>query len=147
MPSLNEILTRPGTRQKVVADSERVIEEEVSSKGLTGFPIKAAYKIVKAIKPGFVPEVLDGLLEDFASALDPMFQEAQAANKPVDQFMQANAGRAAEALLGITDARAARAKNAAVKTTYEKLRGMAKKQVEAAVPRTSKMIAKYVASA
>jgi len=145
MASLSEILTRPGTRQKVVADSERVIEEEVSSKGLTGIPIKAAYKIVKAIKPGFVPEVIDGLLEDFAAALDPIFQEAQAANKPVDQFMQANAPRAADALLGITDARAARAKNENVKKAYQSLRGMAKKQVEAAIPRTSKMIAKYAA--
>jgi hypothetical protein len=49
----------------------------------------------------------------------------------------------AEALLSITDARAQRAKNQAIKGAYEKLRGSAKKHVEAAVPRIGRLVEKY----
>jgi hypothetical protein len=141
MSTLKEILSRPGTRPQVIRDCEQVIEEEVSSKGLTGIAIKGAFAVVKAIKPGFIPEVIDGLLDDFADRLDPMYQAAKAKN------FNARAGEAAEALLGITDQRAERAKNQVVKTAYQKLRPMAKKHTEAAIPRVGRMIAKHDAAA
>jgi hypothetical protein len=143
MTALNEILSRPGVRPQVISDCERVIEEEVSSKGLAGLPIKAAYKVVKAIKPGFIPEVIDHLLDDFSSRLDPVYQEAMTAKQPVEAYFSARGGQVAEALLGVTDARAQRAKNAVVRSTYERLRPSAKKHVEAAVPRVGRMIAKH----
>ncbi|MCG5054334.1 MAG: hypothetical protein KA712_15325 [Myxococcales bacterium] len=145
MSSLNEILTRPGVRPLVIKDCERLIEEEVDSKGLAGLPIKAAYKVVRAVKPGFIPEVIEHLLGDFASALDPLFQEAKTANAPIEAYLSARAGQAAEALLAITDGRAGKAKNQMVKTTYEKLRPSAKKHVEAAIPRVSRMVGKHAA--
>jgi len=64
----------------------------------------------------------------------------------VTAYFGARAGEAAEALLGITDERARRAKNQVVKTAYEKLRPMAKKHTELAIPRVSRLIAKYDAS-
>jgi hypothetical protein len=143
MSTLKEILSRPGARPQVIRDCEQIIEEEVSSKGLAGIPIKAAYAVVKAIKPGFIPDVIDGLLDDFADHLDPMYQAAKAKNEPVTAYFNARAGEAAEALLTITDERAKRAKNNIVRTAYEKLRSMAKKHTEAAIPRVSKMIAKH----
>jgi hypothetical protein len=146
MATLNEILTRPGVRPLVAKDAERLIEEEVDAKGLTGLPIKAAYKIVKAVKPGFIPEVIDHLIEDFAKALDPMFQDAVTAKTPIDAFFGSRAGQAAEALLSITDARATKAKNPMVKGTYDKLRPSAKKHVESAMPRVSRMIAKHASN-
>ena len=106
-------------------------------------PIKAAYKIVKTVKPGFVPDVLDHLVEDFAKALDPLYQEAVVAKMPLDAYLASRAGQAAEALLAITDGRASGAKNQMVKSTYEKLRPTAKKHVEAAIPRVSRMVAKH----
>jgi cytochrome P450 len=147
MSTLREILGQPAIRKQVVADSERVIEEEVASKGLMGMPIKAAYAVVKAIKPGFIPEVIDGLLDDFADRVDPFYQAAIAKNEPVTAHMNARAGEVAEALLGITDQRAQRAKNQVVKAAYEKLRPMAKKHTEAAVPRVSRLVAKHTAAA
>ena len=147
MSTLKEILSPPATRKQVVGDCERIIEEEVASKGLMGIPIKAAYAVVRAIKPGFIPEVINGLLDDFADRLDPMYQAAKAKNEPVTAYFNARAGEAAEALLGITDQRAQRAKNQMVRTAYEKLRPMAKKHTEAAIPRVAKLIAKYEAPA
>jgi hypothetical protein len=143
MSTLKEMLGRPGTRPQVIADCERVIDEEVSSKGLMGIPIKAAYAIVKAIKPGFIGEVVDHMLDDFADRLDPLYQTAVSKNEPVGAFFNARAGEVAEALLAITDQRAQRAKNPAVKGTYDKLRPTAKKHVEAAVPRIGRLIAKH----
>ncbi len=146
MASLNEILTRPGVRPQVVKDCERLIEEEVDSKGLTGLPIKAAYKVVRAVKPGFIPEVIDHLLGDFATALDPLYQEAVTANVPLEAHLASRSSQAAEALLAITDARATKAKNQMVKGAYEKLRPTAKKHVEAAIPRVSRMVGKHAAA-
>jgi len=143
MSSLNEILTQPGVRPQVIRDAETVIEEEVSSKGLAGLPIKAAYKVVKAVKPGFVPEVIDNLLGDFSTALDPLFQKAVESGEPIDRYLTQSAGDAAEALLTITDGRANNAKNPTIKTAYQKLRPTAKKHVEAAIPRVGRLIAKY----
>ena len=143
MSTLNEILAQPGTRTQVVADCERLIEEEVNSKGLMGIPIKAAYAIVKAVKPGFVPEVIDHMLEDFSTRLDPLYQQAKARNEPVSAHFSSRTGEVAEALLAITDARAQRAKNTTIKSAYEKLRPTGKKHVEAAVPRIGKLIEKF----
>jgi hypothetical protein len=147
MSTLKDILSRPGNRPQVIRDCEQIIEEEVASKGLAGFPIKAAYAVVKAIKPGFIPEVIDGLLDDFADRLDPLYQAAKAKNEPISAYFNARAGEAAEALLGITDQRSQRAKNQVIKSAYEKMRPMAKKHTEAAIPRVSKMIAKHDAAA
>jgi len=147
MASLTEILTKPGVRPQVIKDSERLIEEEVDSKGLTGLPIKAAYKVVKAVKPGFIPEVIDHLLDDFSKALDPLYQEASTANVPFEAHLSSRAPQAAEALLAITDGRAGRAKNQMVKSAYEKLRPSAKKHVESAIPRVSRLVGKYTANA
>jgi hypothetical protein len=147
MSTLKDILSRPGARPQVIRDCEQVIEEEVASKGLAGFVIKGAYAVVKAIKPGFIPEVIDGLLDDFADRLDPLYQAAKAKNEPLAPYFNARAGEAAEALLGITDERARRAKNQVVKAAYEKMRPMAKKHTEAAIPRVAKMIAKHDAAA
>jgi hypothetical protein len=147
MSTLKEILTSPGTRPQVIADCERLIEEEVDSKGLAGLPIKAAYKIVKAIKPGFVSEVIDHMLDDFAERLDPIYQAALSRNEPVSAYFNARTGEVAEALLSITDARAQRAKNQTLKSAYERLRSSAKKHVELAVPRISRLVAKHTATA
>jgi hypothetical protein len=146
MSTLKEILTRPGTRPQVIADCERLIEEEVDSKGLAGLPIKAAYKVVKAVKPGFVSEVIDHMLEDFADRLDPLYQSAVAKNEPVSANFNARPGEVAEALLAITDERAARSKNQTLKTFYEKLRSTAKKHVEVAVPRIARLVSKHASA-
>ena len=143
MSTLNDILASEATRSKVIADCEKLIDEEVGSKGLTGIPIKAAYAIVKAVKPGFVPEVISNLLPDFADKLDPVYQEAKSKNEPITAYFGSRSGQIAEALLSITDERAGRAKNQTLKSAYEKLRPAAKKHVEAAVPRVSRLVEKY----
>ena len=147
MSTLNEILLAPGNRPKVLVDCVRLIDEEVDSKGgLSGLAVKGAYALVKAVKPGFVSEAVDNMVDDFVKRLEPFYAAAQAKNEPVGPSMNARASEVAEALLAISDERAQRAKNNTLKKAYEKLRPTGKKHVEAAVPRIGRLIAKYTSA-
>lgn len=144
MSSLGETLTSDSKKSAVVDDCAALIDAEVADKGgLTGLAIKAGYKAVQGVKPGFVRQVVTDLLPDFARALDPIYQEAKGAGKGVRDYFNANPTRVADALLGITDEKAKRSKSTTVKVTYEKLRGSAKRNVETAVPRLAAMIEKH----
>jgi hypothetical protein len=144
MATLRELLSGPGKRGPLIDDALRVLDAEVDDKsGLSGFAVKTAYKVVKSVSPNFLREVVDHLLDDFLDGLDPLYQEALSRNINPRQHLQANPSRVADALLGITDRRAQRAKNQLVKGTYEKLRGQAKKHVEAAVPRLGELFERH----
>src|SRR6185503_12362313 len=144
MSTLSEVMLVPGNRPKVIADCVRLIEEEVDSKGgLSGLAIKGAFMIVKAVKPGFISESVDHMLDDFVSRLEPFHAEAQQKSEPIGPFLNSRAASVADALLAISDERAQRAKNQTVKKAYEKLRPTGKKNVEAAVPRLGRLMAKY----
>jgi hypothetical protein len=144
MPNLTETLTAEVKKNAVVDDCLALIDAEVADKGgLTGLAIKAGYKTIQGIKPGFVRQVVVDLLPEFALALDPLYEEARSQGRGVRTHFDTNATRVADALLGITDEKAKRSKSGMVKATYEKLRGSAKKNVEAAVPRLSAMIEKH----
>ena len=141
---LTEALTSDAKKAAVVEDCLALIDSEVGDKGgLSGLAIKAGYGVVKGIKPGFVKQAVSDLLPEFAKALEPIYLEAKAKSAPVAEYFKENSTRVADALLAITDAKAQRSKSGAVKGTYEKLRGSAKKNVEAAVPRLGKMVEKH----
>jgi hypothetical protein len=144
MPTLNEMLLTPGVRPKVVADCVQLINEEVDSKGgLTGLAVKGAYALVKAVKPGFVTEAVDHMLNDFVTRLEPFWAEAQSKNEPLSPLLNARAPQVADALLAISDERATRSTNPSLKKAYEKLRPTGKKHVEQAVPRVGRLVQKY----
>ena len=148
MPTLTDILLVPGNRPKVVADCVQLINEEVDSKGgLTGLAVKGAYAIVKAVKPGFISEAVDHMLDDFVKRLEPFWVDAQAKNEPVGPVMNARAPQVADALLAISDERAARSTNPTLKKAYDKLRPTGKKHVEQAVPRVGRLVQKYASQA
>ncbi len=144
MPSLREIAAQGDKRQTVVDEACKVLDLEVADKsGITGLAIKGAYKVVQGVKPGFVREVVDHLLDDFLDALDPLYQEALEQQKKPSVHLVDNRDRVADALLAITDGRAKNAKRAGIKKAYEKLRPSAKKHVEAAAPRLGEMLDRH----
>ena len=52
------------SKAAIVADCCKLIDEEVDSKGgISGFAIKGGYKLVKGFKPGFIPEVVESLVD------------------------------------------------------------------------------------
>jgi hypothetical protein len=144
MGSLVESLTDGAKKADVVKDCCALIDAEVKEKGgISGLAIKAGYGTVKGIKPGFVEKAVEDMLPEFAKALDPIYADAKSQNKGVADFFNSNPSRVADALLSITDAKAARAKSGVAKGAYDKLRSSAKKNVEQAVPRLGKLIEKY----
>jgi hypothetical protein len=144
MPNLTEALTADSKRAAVTDDCVALIDAEVADKGgLTGLAIKAGYRAVQGIKPGFIRQVVTDLLPEFAHVLESLYQEAKDGGRGVRDHFNANAARVADALLSITDEKAKRSKSGLVKGTYEKLRGSAKKNVEAAVPRVAAMVEKH----
>jgi hypothetical protein len=146
MPSLKEQLATSDKRAQVIQDACRVLDEEVADKGgITGLAIKGGYKLVQGIRPGFVRDVVDHLLDEFFDAMDPIYQEARAKGRPAGLYLNENKGRVAEGLLGVTDRRAAESTNNVLKKAYEKLRPMAKSQVEAAIPRLAVLLEKHAA--
>lgn len=144
MATLRQLLGESDKRGRLIDDALGVLDAEVDDKsGLSGIAVKTAYKIVKGISPSFLRQVVDHLLNDFLDALDPLYQEALSKGVPAAGHLRSNPSRVADALLSITDARARNAKQPIVKGTYEKLRGQAKKHVEAAVPRLGGLLERY----
>jgi hypothetical protein len=144
MATLLEQLGTGDKRRAVIDDGLQVLDAEVADKsGISGLAIKAAYKVVQGVKPGFLRQVVDWMLDDFLKALQPLHAEAVEKGQPPGAYLRGNAARVADALLSVTDARAARAEGSMVKSAYEKLRPTAKKHVEAAAPRLASMLERH----
>lgn len=139
-----EQLLDPAKRPQVVAAIAQMVDDEVASKsGLTGMAIKGAYASAKKMKDGIVPQGVEAMLPDIASALAPHWE-----NKGEQSFaavLQAKSGEVADALLAVADAKAGNPDNAALAKLYKPLRGKAKGLVEEALPRLAETITPFVA--
>lgn len=144
-PPLVELLGAPGRRDRVLDDCVRLIDSEVSGKsGLLALPLKAAYSLVKGLKPGFVRHAMDFLLDDFSRALDPYYRQwiitpAQV-REPLSSALVRQKDAVADALLQVTDKRAERSSHQTLKSAYGKLRSVAKNHVIAALPGLARTI-------
>ncbi|MDQ0378174.1 DUF6918 family protein [Amycolatopsis thermophila] len=147
--TLKEILLDSSRRPAVVSDLETLVDEEVSDKGgVSGAVIKTGFAAVKKIKPGIIGSAVDSLLDDFAAALEPFYADYRAqGGADFGAFLSGRGDQAADALLGVTDARAAKSSRDSIKKVYEKLRPNGKKNVEEALPRLGKLIDKHAAAA
>ncbi|MDH3199257.1 MAG: hypothetical protein OEM15_00020 [Myxococcales bacterium] len=142
--NLNDVLNDDATRTSVVQEVCQLVEDEVAKqRGLGGVAVKAGYKVVQSVKPGFVRNVVQSLLPEFAAALEPIREEAVAQGKSVSDYFGAHTEEVAEALLAVTDSRASSSPHGSVKGAYSKLRGSARKNVESAVPGLGRIIDRY----
>jgi len=140
--SLKDALRDPQKLNAIVAECVALVEREVESKkGLSGVAIRTGFKAVRSLKPGFLEGAVRGLLPEFAEAIDPIAAESN--SLPVEEHLEANAPRVAEALLAITDAKAVKSQNKVAKRAYSKLRGSAREHVEAAMPELARLIARH----
>ncbi len=141
--SLADALLDPAKKSVVVADCCKLIDAEVADKGgLSGIVVKAGYAVVKGLKPGFITEVIEKLLPEFAAQLDPFWGDA-VKNGDAKKSLVQNKSNVADALLSVTDGKIESSKSSVVRGTYDKLRGSAKKNVEDAVPRLADLLAKH----
>ncbi len=143
--NLNDVLSDEAKRASIIEDVCRLVDEEVAKqKGISGVAVKAGYRLVQGVKPGFVRNVVKALLPEFAAALEPIRAQAASSGQTVSQYFAGNTGEVAEALLAVTDSRARSSEHGSVKGAYGKLRGSARKNVESAVPGLGKIVEKYV---
>lgn len=141
--SLSQQLADASKREGLIDDCVRLVDDEVSNKsGLGGVVIKTGYKAVKGIKPGFIRKVVDKLFDEWASKLDPIWDEGAEKRSPRAHF-EGQRSRVADALLSVTDAKADSAESGVVRKTYGKLRPSAKKHVEEAVPALAGLLEKH----
>lgn len=142
--NLNDVLNDEAKRASITEDVCRLVDEQVGNqRGISGVAVKAGYKLVQGVKPGFVRNVVEALLPEFAAALEPFREQAVSQGQPVASYFDAHSQEVAEALLAVTDGRAQASKHGSVKGAYGKLRGSARKNVERAVPGLGKIIETY----
>ncbi len=146
MASLRDILTADDVRRRVIDDCCRLIEDEVRAKrGMSGLAIKAGFKTFKKLRPGALPMAVNGLLDEFAEAADPYYQDHVSSGKTgsVSQTFLPRKTEIANGLLAITDRRGERFDNRVVKKAYFKLRPMAQRSTEDAIPGVCRLIDRY----
>lgn len=146
MGVLSDALKDDNKRKAIVDDGLKVIDAEVASKrGFSGLAVKAAFKAVKAIRPGIIGMALDHLLPDFAPEIDPFYDEWKASGSgTLEQFFVRNDTRIANALLSVTDRRSQNAQNKAMKKAYDKLRPQGIEHTRSAMPRLAGLISRHV---
>ncbi len=140
---LSDQLLSPNKKAMVVDDCCNMIDQQLASKsGMSGIAIKTAFTALKGVKPGYIPYVVEQLLPQFLTALDPLWSEGLEKGDPAAHLV-ASRSDTADAMLGVTDARIKNTTRQIIKGTYEKFRGSAKKHVEEAVPDLAKIVDKY----
>lgn len=146
MSALTERL-QAADRPTVIADTVQLIDDEVNRKGgVSGMALKGGYKLVKKLKGGrMIPEAVDFLLDAFTGALSTLYDQflAQDAITTFEAFISRHEQEASDALLQITDDRAARISHKVLRSTYEKLRGQAEKHVKEALPGVGRIIDRH----
>ena len=144
MAYLVEKLGTEPLRAQVIADCVELIDAQVKQKG---FVMKSAYATIKAIKKKFVPEVVDSLLDDWMSKIQPHYDK-WAVSKPssFSDYIVARSEDVAEDLLSVTDERAEKTSHTTAKKMYLRMRDGAKKNVIEAIPDLSRLIEKHISA-
>ena len=143
--TLPEILLAPQTQPQVVADCQALIEQQVSDmSGISGTAIKLAYKTVNKFAAGHVHDQVEALLPLMAAQLDPYWADFHAAGgADFGDYLTKRGDEVSEALLSITDARAANSTHPTIIKAYQAVRGNAAKHVIAALPQVGALVQKY----
>jgi hypothetical protein len=138
-------LPLPKRRDEIIDACCHLLDHEVSRKsGISGFAIKTGYNIIKAIKPGIIPEAVSRLFDEFLSALDPFhadFEKTSATS--FGAYLKKHARVVAEALLAITDHRAEKSTSATLKSGYYRLRPLALDNVQQAIPGVADLVDRF----
>jgi len=131
---LSRILTDPARRPRCVEALAQVVDAEVQARsGVGGIALKTAYKAVTSIKPDLVLRAVDYMLPDVADQLDPFWAARE--GQDFGAYLSSRGGEVADALLGVTDQRAAKPDHSAIAKIYNGLRPRARGLVEQALPR------------
>ena len=145
--TLQEILLAPDTQPKVIDDCHALIDQEVSDKGgISGTAVKLAYKTVNTFMPGHVHHMVGKMLPEMVDKLEPFWADFNSSGgSEFGDYLSKRGDEVAQALLSVTDARAAASDRPTIVKAYNSVRGSAAKHIEAALPRLGDLVLKYAA--
>jgi hypothetical protein len=145
--TLREILLAPDTKPQVIADCYALIEQEISEKsGVSGTAVKVAYKTVNTFKPGHIRFMVKDLLPEMLDQIEPFWADFNAAGGAgFGDYLAKRGEEVSQALLSVTDARAAASGRPTIIKAYTAVRGSAGKHIQAALPRVGDLVLKYAA--
>ena len=145
--TLQETLLAPETKPHVTADCMTLIQQEVSAKsGVSGTTVKLAYKTVNAFASGYVQSMVETLLPDMIDRLEPYWADFTASGAgDFGDYLVKRGDEVSEALLSVTDARAAASDRPTIIKAYRSVRGSAAKHVTGALPAVGALVQKYAA--
>jgi hypothetical protein len=143
--TLQQILLAPDTRPQVIADCYLLIEQQVAGQsGISGTAVKLAYKTVSTFMPGHIRYMVESLLPDLADKLEPYWADfTTSGGSEFGDYLAKRGEEVSQALLTVTDARAAASGRPTVIKAYGTVRGSAVKHVEAALPHVGELVLKY----
>ena len=92
--NLNDVLNDEAKRASIIEDVCRLVDDEVGKQqGLSGVAVKAGYKLVQGVKPGFVRRVVEALLPGVCRALEPIREQALCAGAGRGELLQPRTSR------------------------------------------------------
>ena len=146
MATLQQLLLTPENTPVpgLVADVKTLVDNEVSSKGITAAPLKAAYKAVNAFAPGYYESAVTGMLPMMVYQLEPYWADFSASGGAgFGDYLAKRGPEVCESLLAVTDSMARDSGRAAVVKAYGLVRGSAGKNIEPALPALGALVQKY----
>ncbi len=145
--TLPDILLEDGALEKVTADCQALVEQELASKsGVSATGLKVAYKAVTAFAPGYYQTTLASMVPDMMSQLQPFWADFHAAGGgQFGDYLAKRGEEVSEALLQVTDNLAKQSDRGAIIKAYGAVRGGATKHIEAALPAVGVLVEKYAA--
>jgi hypothetical protein len=145
--TLQEILLAPDTQPKVITDCHELLQQEISEKsGVSGTAVKLAYKTVNTFMPGHVLNMVGKLLPEMVTQLEPFWADfGSSGGSEFGDYLAKRGSEVAQALLSVTDAKAASSDRPTIVKAYGSVRSSAAKHIEAALPRVGDLVMKYAA--
>jgi hypothetical protein len=143
--TLQEILLAPDTRPQVIDDCYLLIEQEVAEQsGISGTAVRLAYKTVNTFRPGHIRYMVGALLPQLVDQLEPYWADfGTCGGSGFGDYLAKHREEVSQALLSVTDARAAASGRPVITKAYGAVRGSAVKHVEAALPQVGDLVLKY----
>ena len=144
MATLQDLLLTPEYPPGLIADTQALVDSEISSKGITAAPLKAAYKVVTAFAPGYYQDAISAMLPGMVHQLEPYWADfSTSGGADFGDYLAKRGPEVSEALLAVTDDMAQRSGRAAIVKAYQMVRGSAGKNIETALPALGAMVQKY----
>jgi hypothetical protein len=144
LATLQDLLLTRENGPHLIADTQALVDSEISSKGITAAPLKAAFKVVTAFAPGYYQEAITSMLPGMVYQLEPYWADfTTSGGADFGDYLAKRGPEVTESLLAVTDDMAEKSGRAAVVKAYRMVRGSAAKNVEPALPALGAMVQKY----